>query len=301
MLPLLAEAASDDKILLVKPVPGLAIWTLLTFFIVLYILKKKAFGPIAAALEARRQAVEDNINASEVARHEAERLLGDYKTQLAQSRREAAEIGERARRQADEDRKRLTEELTAERERGIADAKARIQMEAHAADRPDQGRDVGSDAAGDAERPPPQARRRRVAAPDRRGPGRDRLLPPDRVGCERLMADAAAIPYAEAIYSAAKDAGRLREVSRGLTSFVQSLDESPELDGLLANPAFPLDRKRTVIEEVTKSDEPLLTSSLTVLMSNGRYALVRDVAGRPGRPRAPRRARARSRAHDRRR
>jgi len=131
MLPLLAEAASDDKILLVKPVPGLAIWTLLTFFIVLYILKKKAFGPIAAALEARRQAVEDNINASEVARHEAERLLGDYKTQLAQSRREAAEIGERARRQADEDRKRLTEELTAERERGIADAKARIQMEAH--------------------------------------------------------------------------------------------------------------------------------------------------------------------------
>lgn len=91
------------------------------------------------------------------------------------------------------------------------------------------------------------------------------------------MADAAAIPYAEAIYSAAKDAGRLREVSRGLTSFVQSLDESPELDGLLANPAFPLDRKRTVIEEVTKSDEPLLTRSLTVLMSNGRYALVRDV------------------------
>jgi F0F1-type ATP synthase membrane subunit b/b' len=42
MLPLL-----DDNILLIKPAPGLMIWTIITFLIVLYILRRVAFGRIA--------------------------------------------------------------------------------------------------------------------------------------------------------------------------------------------------------------------------------------------------------------
>lgn len=129
MLPLLAEAGSDDKILLVKPSPGLMIWTLVTFLLVLFLLRRLAFGKIAEALEARRQAVEANIQAAEDARTEAQKLLEDYKVQLAQARKEAAEISERARTQAAEDRKHLQADLATERERGIADAQARIQVE----------------------------------------------------------------------------------------------------------------------------------------------------------------------------
>ena len=93
MLP--AVVASEAS--LITPELGLSIWTLVTFLIVLFVLKKFAFGKIAALLDERRDAVRKNLEAAEHAREEAERLLGEYKTQLAASRQEASEILERAR------------------------------------------------------------------------------------------------------------------------------------------------------------------------------------------------------------
>jgi F-type H+-transporting ATPase subunit b len=124
MLPLL-----DDNILLIKPAPGLMIWTILTFLLVLYILKRVAFGRIAELLEARRRAVQDNLEAAEAARDEAQRLLDEYRQQLAAARHEASEIVERARRTGEEERRRMQEELQAERERGVAAAKSAIEAE----------------------------------------------------------------------------------------------------------------------------------------------------------------------------
>ena len=124
MLPLL-----DDNILLIKPAPGLMIWTLLTFLIVLYILRRVAFGRIAEMLEARRRAVQTNLEAAEGARDEAQKLLDEYKQQLAAARHEASEIVERAKRTGEEERRRLQVELQAERERGVAAAKSAIAAE----------------------------------------------------------------------------------------------------------------------------------------------------------------------------
>ncbi len=124
MLPLL-----DDNILLIKPAPGLMIWTILTFLLVLYILRRVAFGRIAELLEARRRAVQDNLEAAEGARDEAQRLLEEYRQQLAAARHEASEIVERARRTGEEERRRMQEELQAERERGVAAAKSAIAAE----------------------------------------------------------------------------------------------------------------------------------------------------------------------------
>ena len=124
MLPLL-----DENILLIKPAPGLMIWTLLTFLIVLYILRRVAFGRIAEMLEARRRAVQDNLEAAESARDEAQRLLDEYRQQLATARHEASEIVDRARRTGDEERRRMHSELQTERERGVAAAKSAIEAE----------------------------------------------------------------------------------------------------------------------------------------------------------------------------
>ena len=124
MLPLL-----DDNILLIKPAPGLMIWTILTFLFVLYILRRVAFGRIAELLEARRRAVQDNLEAAERARDEAQRLLDEYRQQLAAARHEASEIVDRARRTGEEERRRMQEELQAERERGVAAAKSAIAAE----------------------------------------------------------------------------------------------------------------------------------------------------------------------------
>ncbi len=124
MLPLL-----DDNILLIQPAPGLMIWTLLTFLIVLYILRRVAFGRIAEMLEARRRAVQDNLTAAEAARDEAQRLLDEYRQQLAAARHEASQIIERAQRTGEEERRRMHDELQAERERGVAAAKSAIEAE----------------------------------------------------------------------------------------------------------------------------------------------------------------------------
>jgi F-type H+-transporting ATPase subunit b len=114
---------------LIQPELGLSLWTLVTFLIVLFILRKYAFGRIAGLLDERREAVRQNLASAENAREEAERLLDEYKAQLAASRHEASEILERARATASEQQRQLSEELSAERERGIAAAQQAIAAE----------------------------------------------------------------------------------------------------------------------------------------------------------------------------
>src|SRR5690349_4646982 len=114
---------------LVSPAPGLMIWTLIVFFLTLVLLRKYAFGPIAKAIEDRRAAVRENLESAERSRDEAHQLLEEYKQQLAQSRKEASEIVERARRTSEELNRQAREELAAEKERGVAAAQAAIQAE----------------------------------------------------------------------------------------------------------------------------------------------------------------------------
>jgi F-type H+-transporting ATPase subunit b len=114
---------------LVKPTPGLMIWTLVTFFITLYLLKRLAFGRIAAAIDQRRQVVRENLESAEQARDEAQKLLDEYKQQLAAARHESSDIVERARRTGEELQRQLRAELQSQRERGLAEAQAAIQSE----------------------------------------------------------------------------------------------------------------------------------------------------------------------------
>jgi F-type H+-transporting ATPase subunit b len=89
-LPFLTEGESDPRGL-IEVNPGLMVWTLLTFFIVFFILRKFAFGRIAGLLEDRRRIVQENLEAAEHARDEARRLLEEYKTQLAERERGIAQ------------------------------------------------------------------------------------------------------------------------------------------------------------------------------------------------------------------
>jgi F-type H+-transporting ATPase subunit b len=127
-LPLMA-AAKEDNSGLIKPDLGLSLWTLLTFVIVLFILKKFALGRIAQLLDERRNAIKQSIENAEQMRAEAESVLEEYRKQLAAARQESSEILERARKAAEEQRRQLHEELSAERERGIQQAQAAIQSE----------------------------------------------------------------------------------------------------------------------------------------------------------------------------
>ena len=54
---------------------GLLFWTVLTFLLLLGVLKKVAWGPIISALEAREQEISNALNAADKAKEDAMRLL----------------------------------------------------------------------------------------------------------------------------------------------------------------------------------------------------------------------------------
>ena len=108
---------------------GLMFWTLVTFLIVLIVLKWKAFGPIQEALDQRKAAIASDLEAAEKARSEAQEVLTEYRQQLAESRKEAARIVEDARKAMDDKRRADLAELDADKQRQLERARAEIAAE----------------------------------------------------------------------------------------------------------------------------------------------------------------------------
>lgn len=96
-----APLASGSNSWLITPNVGLTIWTLVVFLISLYILNKVAFPRIREALDNRRRAIAESIEAAEHTREEADKLLADYRQRLAAARGQAEEIVQRARQAAE--------------------------------------------------------------------------------------------------------------------------------------------------------------------------------------------------------
>jgi F-type H+-transporting ATPase subunit b len=114
---------------LITPTTGLMIWTLVTFVIVLIVLRKYAYGPLQQMIDARRQAIVADLDAAESARGEAQETLAEYRQQLAEARREAGKIVEDARRSGDERRAAAVAELEAEKNRLMRQTQDEIRAE----------------------------------------------------------------------------------------------------------------------------------------------------------------------------
>jgi F-type H+-transporting ATPase subunit b len=103
-------AADSGGNFLVSPNVGLMIWTLIAFGIALLLLQKLAFPRIGEALDRRRKAIEESIDAAERTRIEADALLEEYRARLREAREQAEDIVSRARKAAD----RVQEETLAQ-------------------------------------------------------------------------------------------------------------------------------------------------------------------------------------------
>jgi F-type H+-transporting ATPase subunit b len=114
---------------LITPTTGLMIWTLVTFVIVLIVLRRYAFGPIQQMIDARRQAIVADLDAAESARTEAQTALAEYRQQLAEARREASKIVDDARRVGDERRTAAVADLEAEKARLMKQTQEEIRAE----------------------------------------------------------------------------------------------------------------------------------------------------------------------------
>lgn len=126
----LVLAASDEGLNpLVKPVPGLMIWVLLVFVVSMWVLKKYAWPPIIEIIDKRQRSIEEQIAASEAAKAESERLVQEYRDQLAAARAESDEIVGRARRSGEQVERDAIEQGRQTREDLLAQARKDIEAE----------------------------------------------------------------------------------------------------------------------------------------------------------------------------
>jgi F-type H+-transporting ATPase subunit b len=114
---------------LIAPLPGLMIWTLVTFGITFYALKRLAFGPIQKLIDERRERIRSSIEEADHAREEARKLLEEHRALIGQARGQADEILTEARKIADSQRQRVKEETEADRQRRLEETKRQIEAE----------------------------------------------------------------------------------------------------------------------------------------------------------------------------
>jgi F-type H+-transporting ATPase subunit b len=114
---------------LVQPDPGLYIWTIATFLVLLYLLGKFAWRPLLAALERRQEAIRKSLDDAQQAKQELERLNVESKKILAEARVQADAILSQTRSDASRLRDELKQKAQAEAAGVIKNAERQIEME----------------------------------------------------------------------------------------------------------------------------------------------------------------------------
>ena len=77
---------------LLKVEPGLFLWTVITFAVLVLILWKAAWKPVVEALDARAERVRGDIENADRSRQEAEKLLAQHREMMNNAKTEAANI-----------------------------------------------------------------------------------------------------------------------------------------------------------------------------------------------------------------
>jgi len=107
---------------------GNALWTLVIFAALLYVLGKFAWGPLLQGLQGREQFIRESLQQAKTERDEAHALLEKYEARLAEARGEVEEILDEARRDASVVRQREDQKAKEEAEKMIARAKREIDI-----------------------------------------------------------------------------------------------------------------------------------------------------------------------------
>ena len=112
---------------------GLIFWMAVSFLIVLFILKKFAWGPILGALSERERSIEDALNEAKKAREEIAAMNARNEDLMREAREEREVLLKEARDIRDREIATAKEKAKAEAEALLARARADIQNEKNAA------------------------------------------------------------------------------------------------------------------------------------------------------------------------
>ncbi len=113
--------------------PGVGIWALVVFVLLLLLLRKYAWRPILDALDARETAVRESLEQAERVKTENARLAEEQAKVLAEARLEAGRIVQAAREAGDALRKSVEAAAQDEKRRILASAQQEIEAQTRAA------------------------------------------------------------------------------------------------------------------------------------------------------------------------
>ena len=114
---------------LLKVEPGLIIWTVVTFLLLLAILWKFAWNPILGALDARERAIQKTIEDAERLQAEAQSILEEHQKRLGEAREERNKILDEARTAGEHLKNDVLEKARNEADQVLVRAKRQIELE----------------------------------------------------------------------------------------------------------------------------------------------------------------------------
>ena len=114
---------------LVQPDPGLYIWTIATFLLLLFAFNKVAWKPLKATLQAREASIRQALDDARQAKEELARLQAESARMLAETRVEADAILTRTRDDANRFRDELKQKAQAEAANVVKNAQRQIELE----------------------------------------------------------------------------------------------------------------------------------------------------------------------------
>lgn len=114
---------------LVQPDPGLFIWSIITFLVLLGLLAKFAWRPLLNALEKRQELIRKSLDDAQKAKEELERLQSESAQIIRQARVDAESIVAKTRADADKLGEELRQKAREEAEGIVKNAERQIQIE----------------------------------------------------------------------------------------------------------------------------------------------------------------------------
>ena len=107
---------------------GLTLWTILTFFVLLFILRWKAWGPLMEALDARARQIEEALSKAEIVAAGAKEHAEENEKILAKAKEEAHNIISDAKKIGEKLKNKLKTEGQAQYESLVLSATADIEV-----------------------------------------------------------------------------------------------------------------------------------------------------------------------------
>lgn len=114
---------------LLSVIPGLMIWTLISFFITFLVLRRFAFGRIQGMIDTRRDRIREALDEADRAREEARELRELTHREREEAKRERERILEESRRQGQVQLQQARDEAAQDLERRLEDNRRAIEAE----------------------------------------------------------------------------------------------------------------------------------------------------------------------------